>query len=45
MSMLRLANMCSKLTSINIKDCTRVTKITIDAFAFTGVKPYKKKLR
>jgi hypothetical protein len=45
MSMLRLANMCNKLTSINIKDCTRVTKITIDAFAFTGVKPYKKKLR
>lgn len=45
MSMLRLANMCSHLTSINIKDCMYVTRITLDAFAFHGVKLYKKKLR
>lgn len=45
MSMLRLANMCPQLTSINIKDCNLVTKATVDAFAFSGVRPYKKKLR
>lgn len=43
-SMMRLANMCKKLTSINIKDCANITKFTVDAFAFSGVKPYKKKL-
>lgn len=43
-SMTRLANMCKKLTSINIKDCANITKFTVDAFAFSGVKPYKKKL-
>jgi hypothetical protein len=42
MSMLRLANMCPKLTSVNIKDCANVTRATTDAFAFSGVKPYKK---
>lgn len=45
MSMLRLANLCPKLTSINIKDCPSITKVTTEAFAFSGVRPYKKSLR